>query len=136
MDTYNIVKLRFLKHNIHKLIKVNGWDAKEVVTLVNLSDFEYLWFEEKASEEFEPSGATVLSVHKTILNTSPFYYINSYTETLEDLRKKNSRNDYNLIETMENMNWNTVVKNIDPNSTNVYEFRNEDFLIDLEGNVV
>ena len=109
------------------------WNPK--LAAYDLQDYKYFWFEEKVSTTTNEYGVE-LCVYKEKIRSSSHYYINAYVETLEDIKARNSRHDNDLINRMENLDWNKVVRGINPEHNWVYHFKDGDFLVDLEGNVI
>ena len=134
MDIYNIVKLFPNNYTYPKTRRVDDWNTTKVSKIIDLSNFAYLWFEKKYKEKTEDKIS--ITIKKITKEQSGFYYINAYVETLEDLLHNNSRKDYKIIETMENMKWNSVVRSVNPENKWIYHFKEEDKLIDVEGNII
>jgi hypothetical protein len=134
--TYNIVRLR-PKHTIHPIwFKVKGWETKEVAQLLDLTLYRYFWFECRKRIIEKGEDVEVLRIQTVIESSSSFYYINSYVETLDDVEARNDVEERGLIERMKNLKWNSVVTSVIPEENWHYEFRDKDFLVGVNGEVV
>lgn len=137
-ETYNIVRLVSQSGIQSVFYKVKSWNVKEVLDQLHknglkLKDFRYFWFETRKRILNRDTQYELLYTETKTIRSSSSYYINGYTQTLDDIIAKN---DVWLINKMREKGWQTIVTSIDPNENWYYGFKNGDFLVDLNGNII
>jgi len=106
IETYKLVRFRPLGSMLTTKFRIDDWDVQHVVTLVDLSEYRYFWFETIESIVTRSDGA--FHVKKTILQKSERVFINAFVETYADVLVNNRE----LAERMTDMNWTHVVKGV------------------------
>ena len=138
MTLYTIARLKAIRHYANKNVQVSSWDATQVAKLVPLEEYQYFWFEDRDRiiERDTDCPYEILKIETRVVKTSPRYYVDAYVETLEDLMAKKDRGLQRVIQKMQDLGWSKVVQGVHEDNNMFEQFTDEDFLVDLNGNII
>lgn len=132
--TYNIVILVPVSGINNVIGHVNEWNAKEVAKKFNLTYYRSFWFEKRDKTITKGDNKEVLKIDIKTRKASGVYYINSYVESYEDIRVKNNPEEKDILTKMENLGCRNIVRSVEHDW--VYPFRDQDKLVNFEGDIL
>ncbi len=136
MKIYNkLYVLRTIVPNYH-LVDISDWDIEEAKAIIANIEHAYGFrFQRRGLEEERLNGQ--YNVRAKIIKESGTYYINAYTETLEDIKARIELNhekvtgkDHTLVRHMEQQGYNTVVRGINDKWSCVFNV-DKDVVLDV-----
>ena len=103
-------------------------DIKKAITLVDLNDYKYFWFEDRKNIIGKSGGVITVESVKTFQCGT--YFIDAYIETYEDVLVNNKL----LADKMDEFGWTHIVRGINDYWTEIFR-PDFDKLISLRGEI-
>ena len=123
-NTYSIVRFKPLYNGPSVKFPVDDWNVQQAMNLVDLKRYKCFWFEKIESDVQEQPG--VLTVKSRVIKNSDVYFIDAYTETIEDVKVR----DQALAKRLDDRNIKQIVCGINADWADV--FNDRDSIVELK----